>query len=67
MAVLNCPWDVKCIEDFLYYCCPECSQRSQSRDDFLHHAEFEHPESRCVIQMMTDYFCHSWISETAIN
>ena len=47
MAVLNCPWDVKCIEDFLYYCCPECSQfRSQSRDDFLQHAEFEHPDSK---------------------
>ena len=36
-------WNVESLEDFLYYCCPACNDRNQSRDDFLHHAFNEHP------------------------
>ena len=43
----SCPWiNVECLEDFLYYCCPECNDRHQSRDDFLQHALNEHPEAK---------------------
>ena len=42
----QCPWIVESLEDFLYYCCPECSGRNQSRDDFLQHALKEHPNAK---------------------
>ena len=43
--VLECPWNVESLEDFLYYCCPECDEKSQSREDFLCHALADHPSS----------------------
>ena len=43
--VLECPWNVESLEDFLYYCCPECDEKSQSREDFLCHALAYHPSS----------------------
>ena len=42
---LECPWNIESLEDFLYYCCPECNERSQSRNSFLHHALDLHPRS----------------------
>ena len=39
-------WIVECLEDFLYYCCPECNNRQQSRHNFLQHAINEHPEAK---------------------
>ena len=41
----NSPWNVESLEDFLYYCCPECPDRNQSRDDFIQHAIITHPKS----------------------
>ena len=40
------PWHFKDLEDFLYYCCPECNQKNQSKDYFLEHALHEHPKSK---------------------
>ena len=42
----ECLWNVESLEDFLYYCCPECNARDQSREDFLNHALAQHPSSR---------------------
>ena len=42
----ECPWNVESLEDFLYYCCPECNVRNQSREDFLNHALDQHPTSK---------------------
>ena len=42
----ECPWNVESLEDFLYYCCPECNARNQSREDFLNHALDQHPTSK---------------------
>ena len=39
-------WNIESLEDFLYYCCPECNERSQSRNIFLHHALEHHPISK---------------------
>ena len=39
------PWNVKSLEDFLYYFCPECEEKKHSRDDFLQHALNQHPIS----------------------
>ena len=47
------PWIVESLEDFLYYCCPECYERSQSREEFLQHALSEHPEAKNHLIPMT--------------
>ena len=45
----SCPWIVECLEDFLYYCCPECNNRHQTRDKFLQHALNEHSEAKTYL------------------
>ena len=32
------PWSVTNLEEFLYFCCPECDVKDQSREDFIQHA-----------------------------
>ena len=32
------PWAVGHLEEFLYYCCPECDERNQSKALFVKHA-----------------------------
>ena len=38
------PWEVESLEDFLYFCCPECNEKSQSKDHFISHAWSTHPK-----------------------
>ena len=44
------PWSVVNLESFLYYCCPECENRNQSKDEFLKHALGQHPNSKVYLQ-----------------
>ena len=37
------PWFVQTLDDFLYYCCPECNYKCQFHDEFHHHALISHP------------------------
>ena len=50
----NNPWTVTNLEEFLYYCCPECdiSRETiyQSRELFLKHAFDEHPLSKGCLE-----------------
>ncbi len=46
------PWSVKSLEDFLQYCCPECDNKSQSKELFVHHAVLEHPQSVTTLSQM---------------
>ena len=44
------PWNVETLEEFLYYFCPECEDRNQSRDLFLQHALEKHNKAKdCVL------------------
>ena len=43
------PWDVNYLDEFLYYCCPECNERSQSKDLFVQHALNQHPKAKVCI------------------
>ena len=40
------PWEVPTLEDFLYYCCPECDCKVRDRQSFVEHALIEHQEAR---------------------
>ena len=52
------PWFVENLEEFLYYCCPECdlSRESifQSRELFLEHALETHPKAKSCLLDSTD-------------
>ena len=52
----NNPWLVKNLEEFLYFCCPECdlSRDSiyQSKELFLEHALDKHPEAKEALPML---------------
>ena len=39
------PWDVDDVEDFMYYCCPECPLKFQEKKDFQEHALEIHPRA----------------------
>merc|ERR1739838_1040721 len=32
------PWSASSIYDFYYFCCPECDDKSKSKQDFVNHA-----------------------------
>ena len=40
------PWAVHYLEEFLYYCCPECEVKDQSKALFLQHALDKHPKAK---------------------
>ena len=40
------PWLVDNLDQFLYFCCPECDEKNQSRDLFFKHALDHHPKAR---------------------
>ena len=40
------PWSVDQLEEFLYFCCPECDEKSQHRELFVSHALQQHTRSR---------------------
>ena len=48
------PWNVdEGLEHFLYYCCPECDMKSNSRELFLQHALNFHPMVEKCLQALT--------------
>ena len=44
------PWSKGSLEEFLFYCCPECDVRDQSKETFLEHALIDHPHSQPFLQ-----------------
>ena len=46
------PWSVTNLNDFLYFCCPECDERNQSKESFIEHALGEHPKAKEKLPMI---------------
>ena len=44
------PWCVSNLEEFMYYCCPECDKRSKSKNLFVKHALGEHSKAQTYLQ-----------------
>ena len=42
----NNPWFVTTLDEFLYYCCPECDEKNKSKELFLEHAINNHPKAK---------------------
>lgn len=39
------PWSVEDLDEFLFYCCPECDEKCVSKETFLNHALELHPHA----------------------
>ena len=48
------PWDVTTLEDFLYYCCPECDLKVKDIDFFYAHAVQNHSKAQKALTQQFD-------------
>ena len=46
------PWDVQSLEEFHFYCCPECNEKTFTREQFINHALQTHPKSHETIPLL---------------
>ena len=37
------PWNTKDFDNYLFFCCPECSTKHAKKGDFIKHAWMNHP------------------------
>ena len=50
------PWEVSSLFDFNYFCCPECDNKSQNRQDFINHASNNHPWVSQFLSLVQVYY-----------
>ena len=43
------PWNVSNLETFHFYCCPECDQKCNTKDQFIDHAMTWHPKAHEIL------------------
>ena len=43
------PWQVQNLEEFLYYCCPECDVKSKDTQAFIEHALTSHEQAQQLV------------------
>ena len=44
------PWLVSNLDEFLFFCCPECDNKSRTKSAFISHALVDHPKARCALK-----------------
>ena len=49
------PWKVSKLEDFLYFCCPECNVKDKSKDFFIKHALQHHPKAKDILEKNSEF------------
>ena len=49
------PWNVEDLDDFLYYCCPECDLKDRSKIQFLQHALEEHTKASLCVEQFNEF------------
>ena len=49
------PWLVESFDEFLYYCCPECSYKCRQHTEFNSHALVAHPLARDAMLSSEQY------------
>ncbi len=48
------PWHVQSLEEYLFYWCPECDSKCQTKELFVSHAIFEHPYALATLSQSVD-------------
>ena len=51
-AELDNPWDVYNLDEFLYFCCPECEIKKPNRIEFVKHALSQHSKAKEIISRL---------------
>ena len=46
------PWSVSSLNEFVYFCCPECDIRNKSEELFIEHALKAHPNSKDCMEKL---------------
>ena len=54
MAKNSNPWSVSQLEEFLYFCCPECEGKYHSKETFVLHAFEKHPKAKDYLELRLD-------------
>ena len=49
------PWHVSNIDEFLYYCCPECDLKCKDGDSFIDHATNSHEQAKVSLVPFNEY------------
>ena len=57
------PWNVTSVEEFLFYCCPECDSKHTSRDVFINHALLQHPKVKTSFHFCNLYKVHGMVHQ----
>ena len=45
------PWEVPSLDEFLFYCCPECDLRTKERDELYNHAVQRHKYAKVLLHV----------------
>ena len=45
------PWLVPQLEDYQFFCCPECDEKCHFKEDFFKHAISKHPKAQVLIEV----------------
>ena len=48
------PWSVHNIDEFLYYCCPECDFKVKDGDSFEEHALLSHEQAKTYLLSVSE-------------
>ena len=54
MGSVSNPWNVPSIQDFLFFCCPECDCKLKNSQDFINHALLSHAEAKNSFSMKNE-------------
>ena len=57
------PWNVTSLDDFLFYCCPECEDRTVTKSDFIKHAVNHHPRSQNIIDSLEANYSQEFLTK----
>ena len=49
---LKNPWDIEQLDDFLFYCCPECDHRTKNFEPFFNHAISTHEMATKLLEFV---------------
>ena len=63
MDLLTNPWKVTNLDEFLFYCCPECDLKVKGRDEFSQHAMEKHEQAKEVLNDLDIPMCSIVIKE----
>ena len=54
MGSVSNPWNVPSIQDFLFFCCPECDSKVKNSQDFINHALLLHEDAKDSVSIRNE-------------